>query len=92
MNYDNKSRQELIELLNKRNATLKTLEQKVTYLENKLNQLEADGMTKLADDFTKQLHIQTDLISQLRNGRAEMLTAINHFNKEIYEIKNGGTL
>ena len=77
MKYDNKSRKELIEIINHRNQTISDLEEKIASLEQKLSD---ENITKLAEDLKKQRKVHSELINQLRNGRAELLRMLGEID------------
>lgn len=77
MNYDNKSRKELIEILNTRNEKLEEITASYEDISKKLKQLEESNIFQLAEDLKKQRQTQAELISQLRTARAEVLDTIN---------------
>lgn len=66
MNYENKSRNELIEIINKRNKTIETLETKNNDIEKKLNELTFEGITALANSLKEQYQNQINLINKLK--------------------------
>jgi hypothetical protein len=81
--YDNKSRKDLIELLNKRNETIEILERRNYELENKLKELSKDNVTKLVSDLKKQKKNQAIIINQLRNCRADLLLALKQLGAKL---------
>lgn len=77
MNYDNKSRNELIEIINKRNKTIETLETKNNDIEKKLNELTFEGITALANSLNEQYQNQINLINKLKVTKNEILDILN---------------
>lgn len=86
MKYDNKSRKELIEIINHRNQTISDLEEKIASLEQKLSD---ENITKLAEDLKKQRKVQSELINQLRNGRAGLLRILGELYATTVSLKDG---
>lgn len=77
MNYENKSRNELIEIINKRNKTIETLEAKNNDIEKKLNELTFEGITALANSLKEQYQNQINLINKLKVTKSEILDILN---------------
>lgn len=76
MGYENKSRTELINIINDRNRIIEILENRIANTDEKLNQLTHEGIVDLVKSLNKQSKIQNDLISQLRYAKAELLELI----------------
>lgn len=77
MNYENKSRNELIEIINKRNKTIEALETKNNDIEKKLNELTFEGITALANSLKEQYQNQINLINKLKVTKSEILDILN---------------
>ncbi len=73
MGYENKSRTELINIINDRNRIIEILENRIAKTDEKLNQLTHEGIVDLVKSLNEQSKIQNDLISQLRYAKAELL-------------------
>lgn len=82
MKYDNMSRKELIELLKKRNETIENFEKREQILMDKIKQLSDSNVAELISDLEKQKKVQSELINELRNGRAGLLRILG----ELYVI------
>ena len=92
MKYDNMSRGDLIELLKKRNETIENFEKREQMLMDKIKQLSDSNVAELISDLEKQKKVQSELINELRNGRAgllrildELYTIIDNINKTFSE-------
>lgn len=83
MKYDNMSRKELIELLKKRNETIENFEKREQILMDKIKQLSDSNVAELISDLEKQKKVQSELINELRNGRARLLRILGKINKNI---------
>lgn len=83
MKYDNMSRKELIELLKKRNETIENFEKREQILMDKIKQLSNSNVAELISDLEKQKKVQSELINELRNGRAGLLRILGKINKNI---------
>lgn len=82
MKYDNMSRKELIALLKKRNETIENFEKREQILMDKIKQLSDSNVAELISDLEKQKKVQSELINELRNGRAGLLRMLG----ELYVI------
>ena len=82
MKYDNMSRKELIALLKKRNETIENFEKREQILMDKIKQLSDSNVAELISDLEKQKKVQSEIINQLRNGRAGLLRMLG----ELYVI------
>ena len=87
MKYDNMSRTELVQLLKKRNETIEILENKEAILRKKLENYSDSNLQKLMDDLKKQKKVQSEIINELRRGRAELLRLIGDLT---VKIQKGG--
>lgn len=87
MKYDNMSRTELVQLLKKRNETIEILENKEAILRKKLENYSDSNLQKLMDDLKKQKKVQSEIINELRRGRAELLQLIGDLT---VKIQKGG--
>lgn len=80
MKYDNMSRKELIELLKKRNETIENFEKREQILMDKIKQLSDSNVAELISDLEKQKKVQSEIINQLRNGRAGLLRILGEID------------
>lgn len=87
MKYDNMSRTELIQSLKKRNETIEILEKREAVLQKQLENYSDSNVLKLIDDLKKQKKVQSEIINELRRGRAELLQLIGDLT---VKIQKGG--
>ena len=89
MVYDNLSRQELIELIKKRNIEFETLNTNVNKIQKEMDMYKISEIKKLLEDIKKQKRVFTELISSLRNCRAEYMQINKTFIQmnELYKNK-----
>lgn len=85
MLYDNLSRQELVELIKKRNKEFEELNNKVVNLEKEMNLYKIPEAKKLLEDLKNQKRVFSELISNLRQCRAEYMQ-INKTYTKLNEI------
>lgn len=73
--FNNKTRRELVETINKKDEQIEEINMKLAYAERIIKQSEDDKeeIKKIIEDLKKQKKVQSELINQLRNGRAELL-------------------
>lgn len=71
--YDGKTREDLIELLNKRNLRCEKVERENAELLKAVAKVSSGQETKLVNGLLKQQKVMTDIISDLRNKRAEYM-------------------
>lgn len=83
MKYENMSRTELIKLLKKRNETIEILEKREAVLQKQLENYSDSNVLKLIDDLKKQKKVQSEIINELRRGRAELLRLITELTTKI---------
>ena len=89
MKYDNMSRGELIELIKKRNETIENFEKREQILMDKIKQLSDSNVAELISDLEKQKKVQSELINQLRNGRAGLLRILDELYTTTVSLKDG---
>ena len=89
MKYDNMSREELIALLKKPNETIENFEKREQMLMDKIKQLSDSNVAELISDLEKQKKVQSELISQLRNGRAGLLRILGELYTTSVSLKDG---
>lgn len=87
MKYENMSRAELIKLLKRRNETIEILEKREAVLQKQLENYSDSNVLKLIDDLKKQKKVQSEIINELRRGRAELLRLIGDLT---VKIQKGG--
>lgn len=87
MKYENMSRAELIKLLKRRNETIEILEKREAVLQKQLENYSDSNVLKLIDDLKKQKKVQSEIINELRRGRAELLQLIGDLT---VKIQKGG--
>ena len=89
MKYDNMSREELIALLKKRNETIENFEKREQMLMDKIKQLSDSNVAELISDLEKQKKVQSEIINQLRNGRAGLLRILGELYATTVSLKDG---
>ena len=89
MKYDNMSRKELIELLKKRNETIENFEKREQILMDKIKQLSDSNVAELISDLEKQKKVQSEIINELRNGRAGLLRILGELYTTTVSLKDG---
>ena len=73
MIYDNLSRQELIQLIKKRNKEFDELNKKVNDIQKQVDMYKISETKKLLQDLKNQKRVFTELISSLRICKAEYM-------------------
>lgn len=89
MIYDNLSRQELIQLIKKRNKEFDDLNKKVNDIQKQVDMYKISETKKLLQDLKNQKRIFTELISSLRICKAEYMQLNKTFTQlnELYKKK-----
>ena len=86
MKYDNKSRKELIELINKQNQTISELNKQLYEYQKKTDEANSEGIDKLVEDLRKQRKVQADIINELREGKAGLMRILTKLNVSLDTI------
>lgn len=86
MKYDNKSRKELIELINKQNQTINELNEQLYEYQKKTDEANSEGIDKLVEDLRKQRNVQADIINELREGKAGLMRILTKLNVSLDTI------
>lgn len=86
MKYDNKSRKELIELINKQNQTINELNEQLYEYQKKTDEANSEGIDKLVEDLRKQRKVQADIINELREGKAGLMRILTKLNVSLDTI------
>ena len=89
MIYDNLSRQELIQLIKKRNKEFDDLNKKVNDIQKQVDMYKISETKKLLQDLKNQKRVFTELISSLRICKAEYMQLNKTFAQlnELYKKK-----
>jgi uncharacterized protein YoxC len=89
MIYDNLSRQELIQLIKKRNKEFDDLNKKVNKIQKEVDMYKISETKKLLQDLKNQKRVFTELISSLRICKAEYMQLNKTFTQlnELYKKK-----
>jgi uncharacterized protein YoxC len=89
MIYDNLSRQELIQLIKKRNKEFDDLNKKVNKIQKEVDMYKISETKKLLQDLKNQKRVFTELISSLRICKAEYMQLNKTFTQlnELYKEK-----
>lgn len=89
MIYDNLSRQELIQLIKKRNKEFDDLNKKVNDIQKQVDMYKISETKKLLQDLKNQKRVFTELISSLRICKAEYMQLNKTFTQlnELYKKK-----
>lgn len=81
MKYDNKTKSELIEIINDKNIKIEEINMKLANAEKFLKESEEDReeVKKILYDLKNQRNNQAIIINQLREGRENLLKIYNEF-------------
>lgn len=88
MKYNNKTKQELIEIINNKNIKIEELNMRLSNTEKLLKESEEDRneVKKILNDLKSQRKNQVTIINQLRQGRADLLKMYNEFSMKINQL------
>ncbi len=88
MKYDNKTKQELIEIINNKNIKIEEMNMRLSNAEKLLKQSEEDRseVKKILSDLKSQRKNQVIIMNQLRQGRANLLKMYNEFSMKISKL------
>lgn len=87
MSLENKSRAELIEIINKRNAIIEELQNKYDELKNKVQSVDVDKLQASFEEFEQQREEMKALTSQLRTMRAEMIDSMINIASTVNKLR-----
>lgn len=87
MNLDNKSRKELIDIINNRNREISELQAKYDELLSKSEYLDLNKLQESFRELDEQKKVMNNLISQLRIARAEMIDNMSEITTKVINLK-----
>ncbi len=83
MRYENKSRSDLIDIIDERNKMIEDLNNQLAMAQKKIDEMSSDGIAKLVNDLKKQRKCQSDIIMKLREGKAGLMRIVSELDKKI---------
>ena len=88
MKYDNKTKQELIEIIHNKNIKIEEMNMRLSNAEKLLKESEEDRSEakKILSDLKSQRKNQVIIMNQLRQGRANLLKMYNEFSMKISKL------
>ncbi|MCI8427447.1 MAG: hypothetical protein HFJ03_07950 [Lachnospira sp.] len=88
MKYDNKTKQELIEIIHNKNIKIEEMNMRLSNAEKLLKESEEDRneVKKILSDLKSQRKNQVIIMNQLRQGRANLLKMYNEFSMKISKL------